>query len=334
MIKKQWRSLASSSNYKNKRFVNLSPTVVTAEGVSFGQLLREYFRKPADNIPSHPLPSVKTDLRALHADIPVITWFGHSSYLIHCKGINILVDPVFSSSLAPVPGLVKAYPGTAAYTVADMPDIDLMIITHDHYDHLDRKTITQLKPQTRAYYTALGVGAEIARCRVDETLITEMDWWETVQPMPGISLTATPARHFSGRGLRRGVSLWTSFVLEIYGYRIFIGGDSGYDTHFKTIGEKYGPFDMAVLECGQYNAHWPHIHMMPEETAQAAVDLKAKMLLPVHWGKFSLAYHPWNESVQRVLASPAAQQVKIAYPMIGEPASIDPAQQYSRWWEA
>ncbi|KAA2240989.1 MBL fold metallo-hydrolase [Chitinophaga agrisoli] len=331
-MKKQWRSLASSSNYKNNRFENLSPTAVTAEGVSFGRLLREYFRKPANVTPSYPLPSIKTDLRALYSDTPVITWFGHSSYLIHCKGTNILVDPVFSSSLAPVPGLIKAYPVTHAYTADDMPDIDLMIITHDHYDHLDRKTITQLKNKAKAWYTPLGVGGNIAGCGVDGNLITEMDWWETEQPLPGITLTATPARHFSGRGLRRGVSLWASFVLEIYGHRIFVGGDSGYDTHFKTIGEKYGPFDMAVLECGQYNPHWPHIHMMPEETAQAALDLRAKMLLPVHWGKFTLAYHPWNESIKRVLASPAAQQVQIATPMIGEPASINPAQQYSRWW--
>ena len=333
MIKKQWRALSTSSNYQGNRFMNLSPTPSLAEGVSFGELLKGYFSKPATVTPIRPIPSVKTNLLSLYSDTPVVVWFGHSSYLIHCKGINILVDPVFSGSVSPIPGTMKAFAGADVYKAADMPPIDLLIITHNHYDHLDRKTITQLAPHTRAYYTSLGVGADISKWGVNNELITEMDWWETEQPLPGIVLTATPGRHFSGRSLRRNTSLWSSFVLEIFGYRIFIGGDSGYDSHFKTIGDKYGPFDIAILECGQYNAHWPYIHMMPEETAQAAVALQAKILLPVHWAKFALAYHPWNEPVERLLASPAAEQLHIATPMIGEPAGIDPAQVYSHWWK-
>jgi L-ascorbate metabolism protein UlaG (beta-lactamase superfamily) len=146
-----------------------------------------------------------------------------------------------------------------------------------------------------------------------------------------MTLTAAPARHFSGRGIKRGGSLWASFILNIYGFTIYIGGDSGYDSHFKTIGDKYGPFDIAILECGQYNESWPYIHMFPEETVQASIDLKAKALLPVHWGKFTLAYHPWNEPVQRI--TKAAEGVIVTTPRIGEPVVINKHYPNEVWWD-
>lgn len=331
-MKKQWRSLSNSENYRQGKFVNLSPTPMLAEDASYGQIIRDQFKRPDTIQPSYPLPSVKTNLATLHSETPVVVWFGHSSYLIHCKGTNILVDPIFSGRVSPIAGMMKAYPGTDVYKPEDMPAIDLMIITHNHYDHLDRKTLTQLKEKTGAFYTPLGVGKDIAGCCGDDMRITEMDWWETENPMPGITLTAAPARHFSGRGLRRGTSLWCSFVLQLYGYTIYIGGDSGYDTHFKTIGEKFGPMDLAILECGQYGDAWPYIHMMPDETLQAAIDLQAKLLLPVHWAKFTLANHPWNEPIIRLTKLAQEKGFPLATPQIGEPVDILQQNSWQNWW--
>lgn len=331
-MKKQWRLLNESEHYRQGKFMNLSETPMLAKGVSFRKILYDYFRRPSSATPSQPLPSVKTDLHSLQAAEPIVVWFGHSSYLIHCRGINILVDPVFSGHASPIPGMVKAFPGANVYGAADMPVIDLLIITHDHYDHLDRKTIARLKSKIRAVYTPLGVGKTIAGCGIDAQRITEMDWWETGKPLPQIELTATPARHFSGRGLKRAGSLWASFVLQLYGHTLFIGGDSGYDTHFKKIGQQYGPFDIAMLECGQYNASWPYIHMQPEETAQAAVDLQAKLLLPVHWAKFTLANHPWNEPVQRLMVAAERLHLAVATPRIGEPVTMHPPYPQRHWW--
>lgn len=331
-MKQQWRPLRESKNYKDKKFNNLSDTPMIAEGVSFGKVLKEYFNKPANVTPSHRLPSIKTDLKSLYSEKPVIVWFGHSSYLIHCKGINILVDPVFSGHASPMRGMVKAYPGANEYQVEDMPAIDLLVITHNHYDHLDTKTVSKLRSKIKAIYTPLGVGKSIDGCFSQSLPITEMDWWETENVTPDITLTATPARHFSGRGLKRAGSLWASFVLKIHGYSIYLGGDSGYDTHFKPIGEKYGPFDIAILECGQYGKDWPYIHMFPEQTVQASLDLKANVLLPVHWGKFTLANHPWDEPIQRVIKAAAEAGMTIATPLQGEPVVIGEAYPHHPWW--
>jgi L-ascorbate metabolism protein UlaG (beta-lactamase superfamily) len=329
---KQWRSLSTSTHYRHGKFENLSDTPMMAEGVSMPKVLLAFLNKPKSVAPPRPLPSVKTDLRTLNSDVPTVVWFGHSSYLINCRGINILVDPVLSGHASPFPWMVKAFPGADIYKAEDMPEIDFMIITHNHYDHLDKKALQLLSPKTKAYYTALGVGKDIAEC-CDNQPITEMDWWETQTLMPGIELTAAPARHFSGRGLKRGGSLWSSFVLKLFGNNIYIGADSGYDTHFKAIGDKYGPFDIAILECGQYNTAWPYIHMMPEQTLQAAIDLKAKVLLPVHWGKFTLALHPWDEPIKRITKGAKELGMDITTPMIGEPLVLGKDEPRKEWWK-
>ena len=286
-----------SRNYKNGAFQNLSATPVMAKNSSWYKLIKDSIGRPKKVRPSRPLPSVKTDLKNLYSENPVIIWFGHSSYLIHIRGKNILVDPVFSGHASPVRFLIKAFAGTDIYTPDDLPPIDLMILTHNHYDNFDTRTIALLNAKTSACCAPLGVGAGLQKLHVPS--VTELDWWETERITNGIEITATPARHFSGRGLKRGGSLWCSFVLLMFGYTLYIGGDSGYDSHFKEIGKKFQAFDLAILECGQYNTSWPFIHMMPEQTVQAGIDLNAKWLLPVHWGKFALANHPWNEPVAR-----------------------------------
>ena len=292
------------------------------EDVTYFQIIRGMLNRPANVRPHKKLPSIRTDLKSLYSEDLVVIWFGHSSYLIHYKGKNILVDPVFSGHASPLPFMIKAFKGSNEYKVEDMPDIDLLILTHNHYDHLDIVTLKKIQYKTKNYLTPLGVGRSLEHCRINKKFITELDWWESISYDGSFRITATPARHFSGRGLKRGGSLWTSYVLELDDHKIFIGGDSGYDKHFKMIGDQFGSFDLAILECGQYNTAWPLIHMMPEETVQACLDLKSKVLLPVHWGKFTLAYHPWDEPIKRVVEAAKENKVEIAHPMIGEPFII------------
>lgn len=325
----EWKS----PNYRKGSFQNLSPTEVMAKDASYFSILRDFFNKPKDVTPPRPLPAVKTDLNALPATGTQMVWFGHSSYLLRNNGLNILVDPVFSGYASPFSFMVKAFAGANTYSVADMPEIDILIVTHNHYDHLDAGTLRQLHSKVKAVYTPLGVGKDLVRCGISSSLITEMDWWEEEAPHPGYTLTATPARHFSGRGLKRGGSLWASFVLQTPDRRIYIGGDSGYDSHFKKIGEKFGPFDLAMLESGQYNTSWPHIHMNPAEAVTAAGDLGAGVLVPVHWGKFALANHPWNEPPAGIIAAAQEQGRQVILPRIGELVELGKPFQQQHWWE-
>lgn len=325
--------LIQSPNYNGTGFKNLSDTPMLGENASYWKMTMDFFKKNRNAAPPGPLPYIKTDLKDLNSAEPKIIWFGHSSYLININKKNILVDPVFSGNAAPLSFMVKAFPGSNIYTASDMPVIDYLIITHDHYDHLDFKTISALKGKVKNIYCSLGISAHLVYWGIDPAIINEMDWWEETELENGLELIAAPARHFSGRGLKRAQTLWSSFILKSKSHTIYIGGDSGYDTHFKTIGEKYGPFDLVILEAGQYNTMWPFIHMMPEETVQAAIDLKAKAMLPVHWGKFSLAMHEWNEPVKRVLAKAKESGVGVITPRIGEALTIGKEFSGSNWWE-
>ena len=326
-----------SSNYKGGIFQNLSETQSLAKGASFVKIMWRFFNKPKNTAPRKRLPSVKTDLKSFSTGEPVIIWFGHSSYFIHINGKNILVDPVLSGYASPFSFTGGSFKGSDAYSVDDFPELDLLILTHDHYDHLDHITVKKLRSKTKSICTSLGVGSHLKYWGVDPGIITEFDWWDSKRigdntSTDSIELTAAPARHFSGRSHTRNKTLWSSFILKSGDYKIYVGADSGYDSHFKTIGEKHGPFDIAMLECGQYNEWWPYIHMMPEETVQAAVDLRTKMLMPVHWGKFALGLHPWDEPVKRVTAKAKELNMPITTPLIGEPVIINSSYPDSQWW--
>ncbi len=318
------------SSFVKGAFQNFSVTPQLAEDVSMFSVMKDFFLKPKPAAPAK-IPSIKTDLKSYYSKKPSIIWFGHSSYLIHCDGINILVDPVFSGHASPISFTIKAFNGADVYKPADMPPIDIMIITHNHYYHLDAATVKALSPATNVYYMPLGTG-DYVKGLIGNQPVTEMDWWQKVDVSENIQLIATPSRHFSGRGLKRNGSLWASFVLLINGYSIFLGSDSGYDTHFKAIGDKYGPFDIALLECGQYNTAWPYIHSMPEELIKEASELKAKVIMPVHWAKFALASHSWDEPIKRFVK--AADEAGLSYttPMIGEPVVLDVSYPKSKWW--
>ncbi len=297
------------------------------------KVLRAFRNRPKSVRPPMPVQALAPDFQSLlSAPDDALIWFGHSSYLLRTSGRTFLVDPVFSRRASPMPGFVKAFPGTDIVKPADLPELDYLVITHDHYDHLDYDTIRQLKQKVKHWICSLGTGAHLEYWGVPAGRISELDWWESVQPEPGLNMTATPGRHFSGR-LKRAQTLWASFVLETPGRRYFIGGDSGFDAHFGEIGKRFGPFDLAILECGQYHEYWKHIHMMPEETALAAELLGAKALLPVHWGKFNLALHPWDESIERLLKAAAGRPYEVLTPAIGQTVLLNGEQRYDKtWW--
>lgn len=229
--------------------------------------------------------------------------------------------------------MVKAFRGSNIYSAADLPFIDILVLTHDHYDHLDYHTIRKIKNKTGRIICSLGMRSHLVYWGVDDGIITELDWWQSSAIDANTNIIAAPARHFSGRGLKRGKTFWSSFIFQSNGLKIYIGGDSGYDSHFAGIGQRYGPFDLAILETGQYNIMWPLIHMMPEEAVQAAMDLQARILLPVHWGKFRLGMHPWNEPVIRVLDAAQISGLPVLTPRIGETVTIGQATSKDAWWK-
>lgn len=324
--------IKNSDNYRNGAFQNVELTNMEMKSSKIPGLLWKFIKKPKGTTPLHALPTIKTDLKNLQADEPIIVWFGHSSYYIKSKSFNILVDPVFSGYTSPFRGIGKSFKGTDVYDVDDLPEIDLLIITHDHYDHLDYETILKLKSKVKKIVTSLGVGEHLEFWGYDKNDLVELDWWESAFIRNDINITATPARHFSGRTMKRAQTLWSSFVLSLHGYNIFIGGDSGYSNQFKIIGDKFGPFDIAMLDGAQYNDLWTLIHMTPEQTLQAAQDLKAKTLLPVHWGKFAMAYHAWDEPIKRLTTAAQHLNLEIATPEIGEPYTIGVHRRFSTWW--
>ncbi|MES2761490.1 MAG: MBL fold metallo-hydrolase [Bacteroidota bacterium] len=330
---KRLERIKRSSNYKNNIFQNLSRTDQISKDSSYIKILKDNFSKSKKTLPNKPLPYVKTDLNELNSVRPTIVWFGHSSYLIRINDKNILVDPVFSGNASPFSFMIKAFDGANEYGVNEMPDIDLLLLTHDHYDHLDYKTLQLLRSKVKKVYCSLGVGSHLEHWDFKESSITEFDWWESHSFENDIEITAAPARHFTGRTTVRAKTLWSSYILKTKTHSIFLGGDSGYDSHFKTIGEKFGPFDIALLESGQYNTAWPFIHMMPEETVQASIDLDAKVLFPIHWGKFALAMHDWDEPIKRVMKKAVELNVTLTTPKIGEPVVLGQSLPNSQWWE-
>lgn len=328
--------IEQAPNYRDGAFQNQSHTPDLTEGTSYWAVIKEFlFEKKANLSPVDSIPSVKTDLLGLLPDQDVLVWFGHSSYFMQIDGMKLLVDPVLSGSASPLPFGTKAFPGTDIYSVDDLPEIDVLFLSHDHWDHLDYKTIKALKPKVKLVICGLGVGAHFEHWGYDPAVLVEKNWNEQIDLGDGFTVHTLPARHFSGRGLKRNKSLWLSFVLQTPGKQIFIGGDSGYDSHFAEIGRQFGPFDLAIIENGQYDSKWRYIHLLPEEFMKAAKELNIKTILPVHSGKFVLGNHPWNEPLELVTQNAEAAGMKTITPMIGEAVNLnDPEQRFSKWWRA
>ncbi|GAA4458029.1 MBL fold metallo-hydrolase [Rurimicrobium arvi] len=327
--------VAASPNYRNGRFRNRIEKPAISEGYSIpGEMYKMLFRKNPRRYPSVPLPSVQTDLRALPKEQDLMVWFGHSSFLLQMSGVRMLVDPVFSGKASPLPGSVKAFAGTDVYNVEDMPDIDYLILSHDHYDHLDYPTIKALRTKVAHVVCGLGAGAHFERWGYDGNIITELDWSGSIQLSPELQLTAESAQHDSGRAFARGRSLWLSFLFRSAARNLYYSGDGGYDDRFRNIADKYGPVDWAIRECGQYNKAWQSVHELPEEMALATRELGAAAMIPVHHSKFTLAHHSWDEPLEKVSEYAAAAPYRLVTPMIGEPVFLSrPDQTFSQWWK-
>jgi len=325
-----------SPNFRDGKFQNPEHTPDLAEGVNMLSVLWSFLTdKTPRQVPADPLPSVRPEMRSLDPKEDALIWFGHSSYFLQTDGKRLLVDPVFNGHASPVSFAAKSFPGTAIVHAADLPDLDLLVITHDHWDHLDYPTIKKLTTKVRQVVCPLGVGAHLEFWGYKADQITELDWHESVDFPGGFTIRATPARHFSGRGFKRNTTLWASFVLQTPSRRIFLGGDSGYGKHFADIGEQYGPFDLAILEDGQYNQAWIYIHMLPEQVLQAARDLNARSVLPVHHSKFSLAMHAWDDPLVRITEANTTYQLRLLTPKLGEKVLLaDTAHRFVRWWES
>ncbi len=326
--------LRSAPNYSNGAFQNIMHTPPFTNGANFFSVSRKFFFGKSPLVrPPAPIPSVKTDLRTLDRDKDLIVWFGHSSYLLQLSGTRFLIDPVLAGHASPVSTSTLAFPGSDIYRPEDMPDIDVLIITHDHYDHLDHKTVSALRPRVGRVITSMGVGAHLQRWGYRKDTITEGNWGDVVSLPGGFTLTFAPARHFSGRGFKRNGTLWSSIVLQSPLHKLYLGGDSGYGTHFKEIGAQHGPFDLAILENGQYNESWQNIHMMPEEVVQAATELGTRTLFPVHWAKFALSLHAWDDSITRVVAEARRQGMPLIHPRIGQVVLLNETEQHPEWWK-
>jgi len=332
---KRLERILKSENYKDKKFQNQSYTPQFAEGYSMPKVMYDFFFKKKDPLlkPQNAVPSIHTDLKNLPKDEDVFIWMGHSSYYIQIDGISFLIDPVLSSYGSPFRFFNKAFAGSDLFKPEDVPEIDYLVITHDHYDHLDYPTVKAIHSKVKQVILPLGVGAHFEKWGYRENQLLEEDWGTSIELKDNIKITFTPARHFSGRKFSQNNTLWTSYVLETRNKKLFLGGDSGFDTHFKMIGGKYGPFDYAILENGQYNEAWRYIHTLPEDFIQASVDLRAKKIIPVHSGKFALALHPWNEPLQKVTALGKENNLNILTPKIGEVLDLNRSKEFQNWWE-
>jgi L-ascorbate metabolism protein UlaG (beta-lactamase superfamily) len=327
-----------SQNFNGQTFEN---TVKTKMGAEFGPMMETLWQYIKGNPNRTPKKGVVQVIPVTPSELENslnqtrILWFGHSSFMLQTEGKNFLFDPMFSDVPAPHPWLgTSRYSGSLPIKPEDLPEIDAVFISHDHYDHLDLNSIRVLNSKSKHFYAPLGVSSHLVHWGVDKTQITEFDWWDEAT-LDGIKIVFTPARHFSGRGLSgQNQTLWGSWLLKGNDISLFFSGDTGYGTHFDEIYQRHGAVDFALLECGQYNKNWADIHMLPEQTAQAAKDLHAKVMMPVHWGAFTLSLHDWYDPAVRVQAAADELNQPIVIPQIGELMLIDDEpKQRNAWWE-
>ncbi|MFY0608191.1 MAG: MBL fold metallo-hydrolase [Cyclobacteriaceae bacterium] len=324
--------IRQSENYGEDQFVNLIETVMDQSFENTKGMISESIN--AENTsPSTAIPTrFGEDYGTAVDSLWRITWYGHSSILAEKNGKRIFLDPMLGNAASPLPIFGNRFGNTPSFDLDKIGRLDVVVFSHDHYDHLDYQTILAIKDNVDHFITPLGLGSHLIKWGVSNDKITELDWWENTTKVD-IIFTATPARHFSGRGITdRNKTLWASWVIESNNSKLYFSGDGGYGPHFKSIGQKFGSFDFAMMECGQYNKRWEAIHMMPEQTVQATLDLNTQRMMPIHWGGFALSPHPWKEPAERVSEAAKSTDIELFTPEIGvafypelEPQDLD-------WW--
>lgn len=329
---KRLARMQRSAQFEDGKFVNRLPP---QQPSMLPMLQRWFFEKTPNRKPEIAIPIVersKADFSVPAPDELHVTWFGHSTFLIELDGKRILVDPVWGdyASLGAVTGVKRFHAPPLA--LEDLPPIDAVVLSHDHYDHLNEPTIKALRDAIPVFVVPLGLGAHLERWGVPEERIRELDWWQSID-VGDVTLVCTPARHFSGRGLTdRDATLWASWAFVGDSQSAYFSGDSGMFPGFKEIGERLGPFDVTLMETGAYDAAWPDVHMGPEQAVKAHQMVLGRLMIPVHWGTFSLAFHSWTEPVERVLAAASRDSVSVTTPRPGESIRVSARPGIQRWW--
>ena len=331
--------IENSENFIEGKFRNIKTTYTNFRTSEKKATLRDWFSPPKDKNPLNPLPTIKFIGKDLAEG--KFVWLGHSTVLMKTEGLVVMTDPVFNRA-SPLPSFNsksksnffngKPFIFENPVVIDDLPKVDVVIISHDHYDHLDSKAIKDLSNRIDQFFVPLGVGAHLERWGVNKNRITEYDWYDS-KDYKNIKFTFAPSLHFSGRGVTNGNStLWGSWMIKSKTLSAYFSGDGGYSETFKKLGNEYGPFDIAFIENGAYNVDWSNVHMFPDEAVQASIDLKAEVLFPIHWSKFDLSVHPWDEPIIRITKEAEKKNVNIATPMIGEVFELSSIPKKT-WWE-
>jgi L-ascorbate metabolism protein UlaG (beta-lactamase superfamily) len=326
-------TVSGSPQFSDGRFHNRIPTPALPPASARKGLLRQMHEERHVGLPGGPIPLAHAELPTDAADLAV-TWFGHASALLEVDGRRVLVDPVWSSRVSPSPVFGPTRLHEVPVPLAELPPVDAVLISHDHYDHLDLPTVrTLLSTQSAPFVVPLGIGVHLRGWGVPEDRIVELDW-DGSTTVGDLTLTCTEARHFSGRFFTRDTTLWASWAVAGPRHRVFFGGDTGYTPAFAELGARLGPFDLTLLPIGAYNDAWHAIHMDPEEAVRAHGDLGGRVLLPVHWATFNLAFHRWAEPVQRLVAAAARSRTEIVVPVPGERIDVLDPPPLTDWWSA
>lgn len=323
-------------NWDGEKFLNLEPTSMDFSFQALPKFLYKQFCEKAGREPRKHIPVIAFDKKEFlkSAGKAKFIWYGHSAILLRLDGKTILIDPMLGPNASPIaPFSTRRFSKDTLSLIDEFPEIDLLLMTHDHYDHLDLDSILKLKGKVKRYFVGMGVARHLVKWGIDSKLITEFNWWKS-EDLSGIQITYTPTRHFSGRGLTdRAKSMWGGWAFKTSKENIWFSGDGGYGEHFEEVGKRLGPFDFAWMECGQYNENWRLIHLFPDESVQAAMDGQAKQIMPVHWAGFSLAQHSWTEPVEKFIESAERREIDYITPMIGELITLENPRENNAWWK-
>ncbi|MEM7657532.1 MAG: MBL fold metallo-hydrolase [Bacteroidota bacterium] len=329
---------ARSSQWDGKQFNNATETVMDINLSNMPGLLREQLTNTKVRSPEQPIPILPFDSawEELSPELPAFVWYGHSVCLLRLEGKWFLIDPMLGPDAAPIaPFASKRFSEQSLAVIEHLPSLEAVLMTHDHYDHLDYASMKKLIPKVNRFVVSLGVGRHLEAWGVPADQITELAWWEDTE-VSGIQITSTPSRHFSGRGpFDRGHGFWGGFAFRTLSHNIYWSGDGGYESHFKEVGERLGPFDWGFMECGQYNERWHAIHLYPEESVQAAKDAGVRMAIPVHWGGFALALHTWQDPIERFTKAAKQEDLPMLSPPLGQTVILGSESSVSSdWWQS